>query len=145
MSARVIAFPAPSSAMLPVTAAAVAAWGAQPVRARRKYSLTDMIRLCGLDQYERRTAIEHLRLYARSNGLPLPRNARVHGRQVITGPEAIGARSQWDALLVDAWLDDPRPPCGGAAASASAASAPPVPAPRRAAMAERARQLAAAR
>ena len=88
-----------------------------------------MVRLCGLEDYELRTAIDHLRVYARQQGLPLPRNTRLHGGRVITGPDTIGARSVWDALLVDAWLDRPVPPGSGAAVPA--AKHPPLDAPRR--------------
>lgn len=102
---------------------------APPRRLRRLYRLSDMMKLCGLDDYEKRTAIDHLRLYARQQGLPLPRNTRLHAGRVITGPDTIGARSVWDALLVDAWLDRPVPPGGGAAVPV--VQRPPLDAPRR--------------
>tara|TARA_R100001129_G_scaffold15957_3_gene10502 strand:+ start:12002 stop:12451 length:450 start_codon:yes stop_codon:yes gene_type:complete len=148
LSAILLDFPVPHpetrSPAAPAKAADRHPRDRRPFSARRKYSLSDMIRLCGLEEYERRTAIDHLRIYARQNGLPLPRNARVHKGRAITGPDAIGTRSSWDALAVDAWLDGPQPPQGGGALSstASAAGTPPVPAPCRADMADRARQLA---
>lgn len=149
MSARILPFPSDHPArvvhlqVVPGDADPVAE--GQPFSARRRYSLSDMILLCGLEDYERRTAIDHLRLYARHNGLPLPRNARVHRGKTITGPDAIGSRSTWDALVVDAWFDNPQPPQGGAAAATKTGERPaPVSAPRRAAMSERARLLAGA-
>ncbi len=154
MTARVLAFPAQQpAASTPLRlvhspradSRGPDGAGGSPFTARRRYSLSDMIRLCGLDEYERRTAIDHLRLYARQNGLPLPRNVRVHRGRTITGPDAIGSRSMWDALAVDAWLDNPQPPQGGGAVSRPANDrCPPLPAPRRADMADRARQLAGA-
>lgn len=111
-----------------------------PARGRRLYRLSDMVRLCGLDDYEPRTAIDHLRLYAKQQGLPLPRNPRVHGKRVITGPEAIGARSVWDALLVDSWLESPPPTGGGASRPVDAR--PPLDAPRRMSIAARAAAVA---
>ena len=144
MSALILSFPDPLVASETI-ATEPRLRRCAPFAARRRYTLTEMIRLCGLEAYERRTAIDHLRLYARQNGLPLPRNARKHGGRAITGPDSIGARSLWDALEVDAWLDNPQPPQGGAAASVrSHTVSPPVPAPRHADMADRARLLAGA-
>lgn len=94
-----------------------------------------MVRLCGLEDYELRTAIDHLRAYARQQGLPLPRNTRLHAGRVITGPDTIGARSVWDALLVDAWLDRPVPPGNGAARPVAAN--PTLDTPRRIGIASR--------
>lgn len=111
----------------------------RPARGRRLYRFADMVRLCGLEDYEPRTAIDHLRLKARQEGLPLPRNTRIHGQRVITGPDAIGSRSVWDALLVDEWLERPLPPAGGAARPAAA---PPLDMPRRLGIATRAALMA---
>lgn len=147
MSAEVLSFP---GSLSPRLVAGAGAPVARPADAgarfpcRRTYTLGDMIRLCGLEDYETRTAIEHLRLMARQKGLPLPRNLRVFGQQLISGPAAIGRRSKWDALAVDAWLDQPPPHGGGAAlAPPEGTGGRTLPAPRRVAMRDRARQLAA--
>ena len=137
MSAEILQFradymPAPDRPATPAPA---------PSRGRRLYKLADMVRLCGLEDYEPRTAIDHLRLFAKQQGLPLPRNPRVHGRRVITGPEAIGARSVWDALRVDDWLDRPPPSPGGGSARPVDAR-PPLDAPRRLSIAARAAAVA---
>jgi hypothetical protein len=141
MSAEVFAFPMPAPATARVAEGAPS--NHAPFRVRRTYSLGDMVKLCGLDDYETRTAIEHLRLYASKSGLPLPRNVRRYAGQVIDGPLSIGARSKWDAMLVDAWLDRGPPPVGGALALPEVGEIPPLPVHRRADMAQRARQLAA--
>jgi hypothetical protein len=136
LSAEILPFRA---AAAPVPDHPPAPLAARP-RGRRTYSLADMIRLCGLEAYEPRTAIDHLRLKARQQGLPLPRNTRVHGGRVISGPDAIGARSLWDALLVDDWLDRPVPPGGGLAAPVPARAALDL--PRRIGVAARAAAVA---
>lgn len=147
MSAEVLAFPSHAFAAAqgePLRRRAdPLATASFTMRPRRFYSFADMVKLCGLDQLEPRTAIEHLRLLAKQKGLPLPRNPRLYAGLIQTGPRAIGQRSQWDALAVDAWFDQPPPPGGGAAMPVPHEQAvPPLPAPRRIAMADRARQLA---
>ena len=152
MSAEVLAFPQPHAA--PPALATRASGKAEtrqgsappthaPFRSRRTYSLGDMVRLCGLEDYEQRTAIDHLRLYAAKSGLPLPRNVRRYAGNVIEGPATIGARSKWDAMLVDAWLDRGPPPASPAMPIPEVGDIPPLPAPRRVEMAQRARQIAA--
>lgn len=136
MSAEILAF-RPGDRSVPQLPAPVPVARA---RGRRTYSLSDMIRLCGLEDYEPRTAIDHLRLKARQQGLPLPRNTRRHRGRVVTGPDAIGARSVWDALLVDDWLDRPVPPGGGLAVTAPVRA--PLDAPRRMGVAARAAAVA---
>ncbi|MEP0562078.1 MAG: hypothetical protein ABJC54_11255, partial [Qipengyuania citrea] len=63
-----------------------------------------------------------------------------HSGRVITGPDTIGARSLWDALLVDDWLDRPCPPGGGLAVAVS--HRPALDTPRRLGVAARAAAVA---
>lgn len=76
---------------------------------RRAYTIADMAVLIGCEGFTTRTAIEWLRDFAAQRGMPLPRNSRRFKGKLVNGPNAIGARSVWDASEVDSWLARPTP------------------------------------
>ncbi len=107
---------------------------------RREYAFRDLVDLLALRGMESRSQVETLRRLADQCGLPLPKNPRTHAGRVQHGPLAIGRRSIWCALQVDAWLDRQ-----GSPPPVAAAAAPPLPAPLRADLRSRARMLAGGR
>lgn len=118
MSAQLLAFPAQS----PATARGAAPGSREPaaaatfpqarpfVPARREYDLGAIAHLVGMAHCSRRVLIETLRKLAEQSGMPLPKTPRIHAGRVCVGPQAIGARSRWDAMVFDAWLDSWTPP-----------------------------------
>lgn len=133
MGAQVLHFPVQAPASPPPAGLA------SVLRTRRRYRFADMVRLVGLEDFEPRTQVDHLRKLAAQCGLPLPRNPRVHGGKIMRGAAAIGQRSNWCALEIDAWLDGQHTP----PPSAGALPAPAGPAVR-AECRQRARLLAGA-
>lgn len=110
--------------------------------APREYDLLAVARLTGMGHCSRKVLIGTLRKLAEQSGMPLPKTPRVHGGSICTGPTMIGARSRWDAMAFDAWLDGwttPPPAASGVLAAARAEAGAHV----RTAMAERAAMLGA--
>lgn len=73
--------------------------------ARRNYGFDDLVALLCLRPLAPRAQVQRLRLMASCAGLPLPRNPRVWGQQIVTGPDSICRASIWCALEIDAWID----------------------------------------
>lgn len=107
----------------------------------RTYGFAEVVTKLELGDADPRTQVKHLRAYAAQAGMPLPRNLRLFGQQVQRGPAAIGRKSVWCAMEFDAWLARGRTPPPVAAALDPT---PPLPADRRAALRDRAAQLASA-
>lgn len=121
MTAQILPFAAPANSAPAFTGPAYAgpAVPGRRVDGERIYTFADMIRLLGLMLDEHRTAVATLRLYVTDKHMPPPRNARPHGRRLLTGADAIGKRSIWNAAMVDSWRAAPGAP-GGAALPAPA-------------------------
>lgn len=136
MSARILHFPRshpPADAAPQVIRRGVA----RP----RVYSVAEVADQLAMFGEARGTIIAKLRLLARDQGFPLPRNPRTWAGVIQRGPSAIGSRSLWDAAAIDAWLageHEPNPP-----AAMQAPRPAPVSTEMRGRMAGRAALLAA--
>jgi hypothetical protein len=73
---------------------------------RGEYALGDVARELKLSHLSIRTIIDHLRILARHDGMPLPTTPRAVGQRPVHGPASIWKKSRWDAGRFDAWLDD---------------------------------------
>jgi hypothetical protein len=105
---------------------------------RGEYALGDVARDLSLSHFAVRSIIAKLRALAEHDGMPLPRTPRVVEGRAVTGPDSIYCRSRWDAGEFDAWLDSRSP--SGPAAAGMPHLAPPI----RAAMQQRALEIARA-
>lgn len=72
---------------------------------RGEYALGDVARELKLSHLSIRSIIDHLRILARHDGMPLPTTPRTVGRLPVHGPACIWKQSRWDAGRFDAWLD----------------------------------------
>lgn len=73
---------------------------------RGEYALGDVARELKLSHLSIRSIIDHLRILAKHDGMPLPTTPRTVGRLPVRGPACIWKQSRWDAGRFDAWLDD---------------------------------------
>jgi hypothetical protein len=138
MSGQLLAFP--SRAAHPPAIAEPAFHAPRPFRpAAREYDLGAIMILVGMAHRSRKVVIGTLRKLADQSGMPLPKTPRVHAGRICTGPDAIGTRSRWDAMVFDAWLDGWMPPAPSASGPALSAADPAL----RRAMAARAAALGA--
>lgn len=97
MGAEIFSFPTRREPALRSSSGAVAR--------QRRYSFAQLVRLLALEALATRTQVDRLRKLHDQRGLPAPINPRVFDLQVQTGSAAIGRKSVWCALEIDAWLD----------------------------------------